>query len=487
MCSRGGGISLLLWSALVLHASAHSFLLAPKGDWTDYNQPECRMGGTNGYARNCWGPCGVDGNFFNPDQQPVTYSRGQYVNMQWAKNNHFSGFVRFTLVPKRSRMDFSKHEKFAFRYACWEAGKAPCGSGEFCGTDMEGFKYTANVQIPPVYPDGEYVLGWSWYGGSKFFPSNELKSSYGIDGESGHRSEYGDYFSCANVRIQGGMAVQDEYKPIFETGQADRTGNDGGTCASAVNKLDKCKTEPCSAKYPVTNRVPAEFDGRSPPPIKSSDLRRNVQGSGKLGSKATPSIGPTPQPNSTNTSTSAPEANDEPSVTSTPNSPAGSSAQNGDNQGSSSQNGNNPGSSSPNGGNHSSSPPTDFVSFDFISTNNQSVIYSTNADSGAYVTLMVKNMNEHISLRANTTGSVRDVQFIAKLKNNQAEVLNHKEDTPPFFIAGDENGNGIANAWQNVPVDNWIDISVTVTSTSGNQKSKELYLYLDTSQSRRRR
>ena len=93
---------------------------------------------------------------------------------------------------------------------------------------------------------------------------------------------------------------------------------------------------------------------------------------------------------------------------------------------------------------------------------------------------MVKDIIGQFSLRANTVGSIREVRFLAKLKNNQAMVLDHTEVTAPYFIAGDNNGNGVANAWQNAPVDNWIDLSLTLTSTDGNQKSKQIYLYFDT-------
>jgi hypothetical protein len=514
MCSFVGTCSVLLWAALLLRAaSAHSFLLAPNPDWTVHDRPECRMGGTDGYTEDCGGPCGTDRNFFNPDKQPVTFSRGQYVNMQWAKNNHFSGFVRFTLVPKNSRMDFSSHDQFAFRYACWEAGKTHCSSGEFCGTDMEGIKYTANVQIPPVYPDGEYVLGWSWYGGSKYFPSEELQNNYGISSDPGHRSEYGDYFSCTNIRIQGGTPVQDQYKPIFETGQSDRTGDTGGTCASAVNKLGMCAVEPCGPRYPVSNMVPEPFDGKSPPAIKASDLGysggNNDQGSSNTDqsngttvppSSTTSSSSTSTEPSTQTTSESTTSSNTQSTTSSAPpatstnsNSPNGS---NQDSQSSSestssseSSNQNEESTTAPssttssntqNSNSNGASSPPDFTSLDFINSNDQSVLYSTITDSGSEVTLLVKDIVGQFSLRANTVGSVREVRFLAKLKNNQATVLDRTEVKAPYFIAGDNNGNGVANAWQNAPVDNWIDLSLTLTSTDGNQKSKQVYLYFDT-------
>lgn len=187
--------------------------------------------------------------------------------MKWTKNNHFSGFVRFTLVPKSERMNKGAHDKFAFHYACWEAGEVGCENGDECGTDESRLRYQTEVEIPRIFPDGEYILGWSWYGGSKY-----------IDGSD--KAEYGDYYSCANVQIHGSIdgngAWQDdkshesEYTPVFIPGMNDKSKT---KCKSAVNKLGVCVTEPCYARYEASWMEPAGFEnGNSPPPVKASDV-----------------------------------------------------------------------------------------------------------------------------------------------------------------------------------------------------------------------
>lgn len=275
--------SLVVTATLLIFATTidgHSFLIHPEADWLDRKQPECRIGKPDGpqfdsfAPMNCPGPCGQTGllqdrgwYFFSEDQGHTKLSRGQKMYMKWTRNNHFSGFVRFTLVPKSERMNKGVHDKFAFHYSCWEAGEVGCDANDECGTDEMRLRYQTEVEIPRIFPDGEYILGWSWYGGSKH-----------IDGSD--KAEYGDYYSCANVEIHGSIngngAWQDdkghesEYTPVFIPGMNDK----GLTkCKSAVNRLGVCVTEPCYARYEASWMEPAGFEnGSSPPPIKAADV-----------------------------------------------------------------------------------------------------------------------------------------------------------------------------------------------------------------------
>jgi hypothetical protein len=180
----------LVASAILLasQAAAHSFLLHPLPDWTNQGRPECRIGAPVGLGippMNCPGPCGSGaresngGIFFNPNQASTTMQRGEKMYMKWTKNNHQSGFVRFTLVPRTQRMDKSAHDKYAFHYSCWEAGLIDCGPNEFCGTDFTRKRYQTEVEIPRVFPDGEYTLGWSWFGGTINYGKGPV-SEYGM-------------------------------------------------------------------------------------------------------------------------------------------------------------------------------------------------------------------------------------------------------------------------------------------------------------------
>jgi hypothetical protein len=260
-------------------ASSHSFLIEPTADWTNQQQPECRIGKPDGPqfahfdAMNCPGPCGETGNirnhaeFFSESQGHTKLSRGQKLYMKWTKNNHQSGFVRFTLVPKSQRMSKEIHENFAFHHACWEAGEIGCENGDFCGTDEKRRRYQTEVEIPSVFPDGEYILGWAWYGGTMYRDGSE-------------KAEFGDYWSCANVEIRGKIAADGkwyddsslvpEYRPVFIPGMNDKSLN---KCKSSVNRLGVCATEPCYGRYEASWQVPAGFEnGQSPAPVRAADV-----------------------------------------------------------------------------------------------------------------------------------------------------------------------------------------------------------------------
>lgn len=265
-------------------SDCHSFLTNPPADWTNANRPECRVGGPDDIPGltplNCPGPCGTGnveangGVFFNPNSPSTTLRRGETVYMKWTRNNHQSGFVRFTLVPKSDRMSKGIHDKFAFQFACWEAGLTSCSPGESCGTDQEGKRFQTPVEIPRVFPDGEYVLGWSWYGGTRYR-------------DGGPKAEYGDYYSCANIIIKGSMDANgrttndgpiDQFVPVFKSGLADGK----SSCFSAVNQLGVCPSEPCYARYPGQDRVPAQFENGLPPAILRNDIQDRLPVGGQI-------------------------------------------------------------------------------------------------------------------------------------------------------------------------------------------------------------
>lgn len=105
------------------------------------------------------------------------------------------------------------------------------------------------LYIPPIYPDGDYVLGWTWYGGGVL---------------SGH---FGDYYDCSYVRISGGATLQHSYKPGFAAGGGSMH-EDG--CEATVNKLGICWKEPCVPIRNTKKHVPAVFEnGSYPEPIQA--------------------------------------------------------------------------------------------------------------------------------------------------------------------------------------------------------------------------
>jgi hypothetical protein len=138
------------------------------------------------------------------DQSVATFKRGAMVNIKYNRNNHApGGFIRLSLVPIDKLMDKDAHRKGAFHHSCWGAGVTVATPDEIA-TDPDGYNmigtdgeqhssppayYSADAIIPDVVPDGMYVFGWSWYGGTASVP-DDLKS----DGSSppGTRSFFGE-------------------------------------------------------------------------------------------------------------------------------------------------------------------------------------------------------------------------------------------------------------------------------------------------------
>lgn len=220
-----------LFSELLCGARSHSYLSSPPADWVLEREGQCRVGGplpTD--LDNCPGPCIAEtSSKFKKTARTTTWKRGEQQTAVWFKNNHGFGFVRLTLVPRKHRMNFAIHDKSVFHYACYDSDSRPCRNPEFCGTGL--YEGETSFTVPPV-PDGEYVLGWSWYG-----------SYAGTENGMQELFHFGDYWSCAFIRVQGGSvpAVQGSaaYRPNFVTGTP------AGTCMSLANRHGVCAREPC--------------------------------------------------------------------------------------------------------------------------------------------------------------------------------------------------------------------------------------------------
>jgi hypothetical protein len=177
-------ISLAAYVLLVSQTSAHSFMTEPQ----PISPMECRIGGQPSYGiENCPGPCDTTflkfngANYGSPENPAATYTRGQSVTIKYTRNNHApGGFVRTSLVKPGDMMDKEAHSRGAFHYSCWgahvevatEAEKKKDGKG-YSIADVDGKNhnkgpayYTTNITIPDVVPDGDYVFGWAWFGGT---------------------------------------------------------------------------------------------------------------------------------------------------------------------------------------------------------------------------------------------------------------------------------------------------------------------------------
>lgn len=184
----------------------------------------------------------------------ATWSRGQEVNIKWAKNNHNGGFVRLSLLNVDDTFNASAHNHFAFYYGCWEQGLFNCKGKQECGADNNGRAFQRVITVPDNIPDGIYTFAFMWYGGTHFRRKRGL---------------FSDYTSCAFVRIKGGGMVQKSCQPFYEAGKLGKFAHNG-MCLTVANTPGQC-LHGCPEK-PVFYDTPKSFkDGNKPVPIKATE------------------------------------------------------------------------------------------------------------------------------------------------------------------------------------------------------------------------
>lgn len=256
-------VLLLLLSVLLGPVAAHQSLAKISMS----RRKLCRMGGPKGFKVNCPGPCPNIARRWdvNKDNPALVLGRGQRVVLGTLRNNHASGFGRWSLVHVKDMMNHTAHARAAFRWDCAGAGRRPCSARNFnrdCSGDESGTYNARTVTIPRVYPDGVYVLGWVWFGGAN---------------RDGKKGEFGDYYDCSFVEVRGGASLAKEFTPQFVP---DGPGSRDGKCLATVNRVGLCRTEPCKCRRgsPYTGltrlMVPAEFEGKLPRPLYSWQFRR---------------------------------------------------------------------------------------------------------------------------------------------------------------------------------------------------------------------
>ena len=213
----------------------------------------CRVGNN----RNCPGPC--PNQLLRKDKTMKTVRRGSTLYVITRKNNHFGGFIRWSIVKVKDMWKKDKHTRGAFFYTCHDVRLSSCNYANkaWCKGDKKNQYYTQKVFIPSVFPDGDYVLSMVWYGG--LFSTKD----------SGN---FGDYYDCMYIKIRGGPLVW-EYRPTYAMGPS-VTGKQGH-CKATVNRIGYCWREPCKLNGMTPEGKffkPWEFsDGRKPKKVKRVD------------------------------------------------------------------------------------------------------------------------------------------------------------------------------------------------------------------------
>ncbi|TMW61430.1 hypothetical protein Poli38472_012621 [Pythium oligandrum] len=119
------------------------------------------------------------------------YKAGQEIDVEWSRNNHLGGFIRYSMVPKGqdNKDNFNKN---TFFYTCRETNCTlkQC-KDKWCGDDAGSkdhqIKCRTKIKLPDYLPAGDYVLQWTWHSAG---------SSYGNIGWN-----TGNYKTCADIRL----------------------------------------------------------------------------------------------------------------------------------------------------------------------------------------------------------------------------------------------------------------------------------------------
>lgn len=165
------------------------------------------------------------------------------------------------------------HTRNAFHFSCWGAravratyAQTQKDNMRFVTTGNDGEQhnkgkgfYVTHATIPACIPDGAYVFGWSWFGGTgtrvMVGAGQQRPNNYGF---------FADYWSCSSVQIRGGVPLREKCEKKFVN---DMTKYSKAGCMAMNNRPGVCSYEPC--RVTGTYRKPAEFvKGKAPPLLK---------------------------------------------------------------------------------------------------------------------------------------------------------------------------------------------------------------------------
>jgi len=224
--------SFILFAALCVSVNAHSYVTTPisRGNQRQSNS------GCRGPA--CLGPCEVT--VANAETAATTIARGATISVEWPRNNHAGGFVRFAWAQTADSDTMSYFDDDVQKVVCFENGG--CGpsdptmpDGGDNGTADGSYRACSNsVTVPPHLTDGTWTLQWAWFGGA---------------------FQLGDYYSCIDYIVSGG-ASGTAPTPYFQGGDWSNPTNDSVCKYFNTNSLHVCIDEPC-----LNPPYPGEHDG----------------------------------------------------------------------------------------------------------------------------------------------------------------------------------------------------------------------------------
>jgi len=211
----------LLLSLCISYVIGHSYVTSP----TSRSNQKQTESGCRGPA--CLGPCDVP---LNQAQTPaVTIARGGSINVQWPRNNHAGGFIRFAWAQTSGSDTHANFDSNVQEIHCHEIGG--CGpddptnpnGGDSGPADGSSGACQTTIQVPLYLTDGQWTLQWAWFGGA---------------------FALGDYYSCVDYKIQGGPSGS-QSEALYYGGDYSYPGQNKCKFFN-TDRLHACVDEPCN-------------------------------------------------------------------------------------------------------------------------------------------------------------------------------------------------------------------------------------------------
>lgn len=242
-------IAAFLLVTLFAQTFGHSYVTSPQ---SRSNQAQSNAGCR---GPNCLGPCDVPLSKRTSNSAVHSAARGDAVSIQWPRNNHAGGFIRFAWAPTSQSDNATYFDNHVQQINCHEVGGCypddpsnPNG-GDSGPADGSSRACTSNFVIPADLADGQWTLQWAWFGGA---------------------FSLGDYYSCVDYSITGGKSGPTPV-PVFIGGDYSYP-NQQKCKFFNTDRLHVCVNEPCSNPiYTAAQQqsgppayVQANFNGGSP-------------------------------------------------------------------------------------------------------------------------------------------------------------------------------------------------------------------------------
>jgi len=217
-----------IFALCISTAIGHSYVTSP----TSRSNQKQSESGCRGPA--CLGPCDVP---LSQARTPVTtIARGASINVQWPRNNHAGGFIRFAWSLTSGSDVAANFDNGVEEIHCHEIGgckpddPSDPNGGDSAPADGSFQPCQTTITVPLYLTDGAWTLQWAWFGGA---------------------FALGDYYSCVDYKISGGPTGS-QLSAVYYGGDYTYPGQNKCKFFN-TDRLHVCVDEPCNNPiYPAS-------------------------------------------------------------------------------------------------------------------------------------------------------------------------------------------------------------------------------------------